>query len=545
MFEWEIASSSKSLNEIKKNLLESRLGILTEQEFFNPPAPVSFINDKYFNTEFIDNLKKSKEIIFDAISKNELIIIHGDYDADGVCATTILLKTIKQVLNYENCEYIIPDRFEDGYGLSDKTLKKILDLSFHQPHLLITVDCGITSTSQINELKRLGNRIILTDHHHKPEVLPNADAIVWSDRVVGSTLSWILSLGLGNKDPKALSLASIATITDVFPLRELNRSIVKHGINILRTNPPLPIRNLMVYLNKSIKDIQTYDLGFVIGPRLNSSGRIGSADTSIDFIYSEDSEKISESIKTIDSINQKRQKITEDSLNELLIDEKELPKIIVVYNEAFHEGVMGLIASKIVQKYHRPALVISNNDGKLKGSARSVKGINIIEILNNFKEYFISVGGHELAAGFSLPQENLTMLKNSLLDFMEKNYADFSFIKKIYINSEIDFDSIDFDLLNFVSSLEPFGVENEEPIFLTKGLYIKEIKFIGEKKNHVSLILESNGKSLKALYFSYPDYFNSLYLGQKVDIVYKIRKNEYNNKVTIDLNLVDLKTNNA
>ena len=544
MFDWQVASSSKNLEDLKSNILSERLGELNIETYLNPPQPVTFINQKYFDQELIDNLKKAKEIILDAISKNELIIIHGDYDADGVCATAIILKTIKQVLNYPNCESIIPDRFEDGYGLSDKTVKKILDLSFNQKHLLITVDCGITSVNQIQELKSLGNRIILTDHHHKPEILPPADAIIWSDKVVGSTLSWFLALGLGNKDPKYLSLASIATVTDVFPLTNLNRSIVKHGLNILKTNPPLPIRNLMQSLGKNIKDISTYELGFVIGPRLNSSGRIGSADSSLDFISSEDTEQIRNSISLIDTINQQRQQITEESLQNLDINESSLPKIVIVFNEDFHEGVMGLIASRIVQKYHRPALVISRNENKLKGSARSIKGVNIIELLNLFKDKFLSVGGHELAAGFSLEESNLELLKNSLLSYMDENFKDFSFVKKIKVDSQIDFSLINMELLNFISSLEPFGTSNDEPIFITKSATIKDKRFIGEKKNHLSLNLEQSGRNFKALLFNFDKSFENLYLGQKIDIIYKIRKNEYNNNISIDLNLVDLQIQN-
>lgn len=543
MFEWEINSKVSSFEELKNQLISQRIGNLSIDEYLNPSQPVTFINSTYFDEDFIFNLKKAKEIIFDAISKNELIIIHGDYDADGVCATSIMLKTIKNTLNYENCSYIIPDRFEDGYGLSDKTLQKILDLSFNQKHLLITVDCGITSVSQINELKNLGNRVILTDHHHKPEILPNADAIVWSDKVVGSAIAWILSLGLGNKDPKYLSLASIATVTDVFPLTDLNRSLVKHGLQVLRSNPPLPIKKLINNSNKEIKDINTYDLGFVIGPRINSSGRIGSADISIDFITSEDEDDISELLTTIDSVNLKRQKITEDSLEELKIDSENLPKIVIAYNEDFHEGVMGLIASKIVQKYHRPALVISKNHDKLKGSARSIKGINIIEILNTFKERFLSVGGHELAAGFSLDQGNLEALKNDLTIYFETNFKDFSFIKKIKVDSEIDFNQVDFETLKFIDTLEPFGSGNEEPIFCTKNVIIKDIKFIGEKKNHLSLILENCNKSIKGILFNYDNSFSNLYLGQKIEVIYKIKKNEFRGNLSIDLNLIDIKIN--
>ena len=541
MFEWEIYSKANSLEELKNLLLSQRIGNMSNSEYLNPSPPVSFINSKYFDEDFISNLKIAKEIILNAISNNELIIIHGDYDADGVCATSIILKTIKNTLKYENCHYIIPDRFEDGYGLSDKTLQKILDLSFNQKHLLITVDCGITSVSQINELKKMGNRVILTDHHHKPEILPEADAIVWSDKVVGSAIAWILSLGLGNKDPKFLSLASIATVTDVFPLIDINRSIVKHGLQVLRTNPPLPIKKLINNSKKDIKDINTYDLGFVIGPRLNSSGRIGSADVSIDFITSEDEAEVLELINTIDSINFKRQKITEDSLEGLEIDSENLPKIVVAFNEDFHEGVMGLIASKIVQRYHRPALVISKNHDKLKGSARSIKGINIIEILNHFKDKFISVGGHELAAGFSLDPVNLDSLKTELESYFETNFKDFSFVKKVKVDSEVCFDLVNFEILKFIDSLEPFGTGNEEPVFCSKDVIIKDIKFIGEKKNHLSLILENNNKSLKGLVFNFDKTLSSLYLGQKIDLIYKIKKNEYKGNLSIDLNLIDIK----
>ena len=387
----------------------------------------------------------------------------------------------------------------------------------------------------------MGNRVILTDHHHKPEILPEADAIVWSDKVVGSAIAWILSLGLGNKDPKFLSLASIATVTDVFPLIDINRSIVKHGLQVLRTNPPLPIKKLINNSKKDIKDINTYDLGFVIGPRLNSSGRIGSADVSIDFITSEDEAEVLELINTIDSINFKRQKITEDSLEGLEIDSENLPKIVVAFNEDFHEGVMGLIASKIVQRYHRPALVISKNHDKLKGSARSIKGINIIEILNHFKDKFISVGGHELAAGFSLDPVNLDSLKTELESYFETNFKDFSFVKKVKVDSEVCFDLVNFEILKFIDSLEPFGTGNEEPVFCSKDVIIKDIKFIGEKKNHLSLILENNNKSLKGLVFNFDKTLSSLYLGQKIDLIYKIKKNEYKGNLSIDLNLIDIK----
>lgn len=541
MFDWEVLSEDKNLLSLKKSIISHRFGNDAETDVLNIPEPIIFLKNNYFDSSFNENVKKAKEIVNEAIQNNTLIIIHGDYDCDGVCATTIIYRTIRDHLNYKNCEYVIPDRFNDGYGLSNNSLKRIYEISFNQPFLLITVDCGISSFHQIEEIKSLGNKVILTDHHHKPDIVPNADAVIWSDKVVGSTLSWVLALSLGNKDPKFLTYASIATISDVFPLKEMNRSLVKHGIEILKKQPPAAIKELLKNANKDFKEISTYDLGFVIGPRLNSSGRIGSADFSIELMVQDNEDEISKFSREIEEINKKRQSVTEESLKKLQIDPINLPKILVIYHPEFHEGVMGLIASKIVGKYNRPALVISDNEGHLKGSARSIKGINIIDILTLFKEDFISVGGHELAAGFSLKKENLESLKEKLSNYMENKFDNFSFNKKILIESNIPLEMVNLETLSFINNLEPFGPSNEEPILSSKSVRISGISFIGKDKNHLSLVLQDGDFQKRGVLFNFDKKFQDLFLGQEVDIAYKIRKNEYNGKVSAELNIVDIK----
>jgi len=541
MLDWNVLTDSKNLEELKYNIISRRFDGSDFDKILNPPLPIEYLKNGFFDNEFNENVKKAKQLILEAISNNVLIVIHGDYDCDGVCATTIIYRTIRDVLNYKNCVYVISDRFEDGYGLSDNTVKKIYDISFNQKFLLITVDCGISSFKQIEEIKLRGNNVILTDHHHLPEKIPDADALIWSDKVVGSTLSWILALSLGNRDSKFMTYASIATISDVFPLKEMNRSLVKNGLEILRKEAPQAIKTLMLNVGKNIKEITTYDLGFVIGPRLNSSGRIGSADFSMELLTHEIEEEIEKYCHEIEEINKKRQEITEDSLKRLEIDTSNLPKIIVVYQEDFHEGVMGLIASKIVGKYNRPALVISKNEDFLKGSARSIKGINIIDILNAHRDEFISLGGHELAAGFSLKTENLNSLKEKLLEYMDHEFNNFSFVKKIQIDSKLPLSLVNLDSVDFIQKLEPFGPANEEPIFSSESLIIKNINFIGKDKNHLSLIVSDGTSDKKGLLFNFDDTFKNLYLGQKVDIAYKIRKNEYNNNISAELNIIDIK----
>jgi len=537
MFEWEIKSKSSNLLELKDNLIKNR-NIDNYEEFINPKDPVKYIND--FSEDFLENVRKSKELIFQCIGNGIPIVIHGDYDADGVISTYLLLSTIKEKLNYLNVFYLIPDRFEDGYGLSDKTVKKILNLVNNQNFLLITVDCGITSISQVEYLKSLGNKVIITDHHHHGESVPNSDTLIWSDKVVGSTLSWILCLALGNKDPKLTSLIATATITDVFPLKGINRAIVKKGIEIIKKDPFYPFKRMLDNQGINLSDIGVYHLGFVIGPRLNSSGRIADADLSISLLNSKNDNDLDKSITEINLINQRRQKYTEDSLKRFNFNRDDLPKIIILKDEEFHEGVVGLIASKIVQTYNRPALVITKNEDFLKGSARSIKGINIIEIIKNYSHLLKGCGGHELAAGFSLEIGNYEEFKR-LLENHLKDFDNSLFKKKIKVDSEILSELLSFELEEFINLFAPFGPENEEPILLIKNFHVIEINKIGKEKNHLSLKVKKNEKIFKALYFNLPGDSISNYIGQEIDLVFRLKKNFFNNKTNLDLHILDMK----
>jgi len=538
MFEWEVFSTSNSFEDFKKNVIGSK-GIDNLDEFLNPKEPVKYIND--FSEEFIENVKLSKELVFESIKEGLPIVIHGDYDADGVISTYIIYSTIKNYLKYKNVFYIIPDRFEDGYGLSDKTVKKILEMVNNQNFLLITVDCGITSISQVNYLRSLGNKVIITDHHHQGAQMPECNALLWSDKVVGSTLSWILSLALGNKDSKLLALIATATITDVFPLKGFNRSIVKKGLEVLKSNPFLPFKKLLDYQNVKTEDVSVYHLGFVIGPRLNSSGRIADADLSVSLLNSKDDKEIDKIIQELNLTNQKRQKFTEESLGRFSFDKENLPKVIILKDESFHEGVVGLIASRIVQTYHRPALVITKNEDFLKGSARSIKGINIIEIIKKFQHLLKGCGGHELAAGFSLDTANFGIFKKEVESFVENNFQESHFKKRIKIDTEVSLRLLNFELDDFIQKLSPFGPENEEPILLLRNQKVLEVKKIGKDKNHLSLKVGNLNQDFKALYFNFPEDSLIPYLGQNLDIVFKLRKNVFNNQTYLDLHVLDMK----
>ena len=495
-----------------------------------------------FPNELISSVSKAKEIILEAISNNTLIIIHGDYDADGVCATAILYLTLTKTLKYSNVTFVIPDRFEDGYGLSDKTLKKILDLSFNQSFLLITVDSGITSISQVEKIKELGNQVIITDHHHQGDLLPPADVIVWSDEVVGSVISWFVALSLGNKDSQIMSLAGLATVTDVFPIQGFNKVLVRKSLSLMKKNPPLFIKTMYRLIGRKFEDIGVYDLGFVIGPRINSSGRIASADLSLSLLIADEVSEIERLVSDINQINQSRQEMTQEAFEKLDLSSLGSKKIIIYFSPDLNEGLLGLLASKIVQNFHKPAFAIAKNGDYVKGSARSIKGIDVVDILKNSSDFLTSFGGHTMAGGFSLRESDLDLFTSCVEKYVDSKYENFSFEKLILVDCEINSQIISIDLVNFLEKLEPFGNSNEEPVFLLKDLTITEIKKIGTSGQHLSIFVKSDDKNFKCLAFNFDPKYEELYLGQNIDIIFKTRKNIFNDRINIDLLLVDFKT---
>jgi len=542
MKRWNILSEyTGNIEDLVPFLLKTR-GFDTIQkieEFLNPPL----IKDYYvnFSIEFKEALKNARILITDCIKKNVPIIIYGDYDSDGVNATTIIYSTIKDELNYQNIKYFIPNRFRHGYGLSKKALDEILADYNGKQVLFITVDTGITGTDEIEYLKSLGHYIVLTDHHQKPENVPQPDVLVWNEEIVGTMVSWFLAKALGSKNNKSISMGAIATVTDLFPMLGVNRSIVKTGLEILNSEEsPLGIKNLL-QVSKKKGEVTTYDLGWVIGPRLNAAGRLEDANLALELLLEKDNEKSFDLAKRLNEVNVTRQDKTLEMYDLIEVNEKELPKVLVVANEKYHDGIIGLVASKLVQKYYRPSIVISLEDGFGKGSVRSVAGVNIIEMLRKFEDLFVDIGGHPMAAGFTIKRENIDILRDKLTEYANEVIPDELLVPELKIDLAISLDLITLDLLNEIDRLKPFGLGNEQPIFVSKNLQIADISKIGKDASHLSLRL-SSGKGLhKAIWFGGAEQGASLNLGDTVDVVYSLNRNEYNGKTYIDLVVKDLK----
>jgi len=546
MKKWKILSEYDSSGDVLFQLLEAR-GITdnqTVEEFLNPPSL------SYYAEKLDESLKKqlmcARKLIFEAIKSEIPIVVHGDYDADGICATAVLFNTLKKELKYDKTHYFIPSRFEHGYGLSNGSLDELLQelitehATIESGALLITVDSGITAVDEVAYAKKLGFQVIITDHHQKPTTLPDADCLVWSDNMVGSGISWFLSRVIGSKDSQSVALAAIATVTDLQPLLGLNRSLVKKGLEVINKNPPLGIKKLMDTAGRS-GEITTYELGWVIGPRINASGRLVRATEALKLFTEEDSNILDAVVAQLNETNSLRQDKTIQMFELASVTTSdEVPKVIFSVSNEYHEGIIGLVAAKLVQRYYRPSIVISLNEGLGKGSVRSIPGIDIIAILRRFEHLFENVGGHPMAAGFTISQQNISTLQEELTGLFAKEMDESNFDRILNVDLLLPAKHIGIKLLDDLEKMKPFGLGNEEPVFATYGLGVVSSYAVGQNKQHALIKLFDNGKYFKAIYFGEGALMDSLELGSKVDIAYTLKKNEFEGKVSVDMVVKDL-----
>ncbi len=543
MKKWNILSEYKE-GDIVNQLILNR-GVTDVETFLNPPA----INEafKSFSTEFKESLKNGAQLVHKFIAENKAIIIHGDYDADGICSTAILYNILKTEFGYDKVFSFIPNRFEHGYGVSKKSVDTVLEqvtaagVNIDEV-LFITVDSGITANVEVDYIKSLGHKVIITDHHQPPEPLPTADVIIWSDKLVGAGIAWVFGRALGSKDVKSIALAALATITDLQPVLDFNRSLVKRGLEVINSDPPIGLAKLLDVSARRSGEVTTYDLGWVIGPRLNATGRLIDASESLKLLVEKNAEKVAEIAHKLNDVNVTRQdKTLEMYAFASGVDPDNLPKIIISASENYHEGISGLVAAKLVQKFFRPSIVISLNDGYGKGSVRSVRGVNIISLLRNFENLFDSLGGHPMAAGFTIKKENIPVLEEKLLALAQTEISDDLLCESLNVDIKIPINLIDMELLNSIDKLKPFGLGNEEPVFMSDNVGLMDITLMGKEKQHVSLKLYKQNKYYKAILFSGAELVKDLAMGDKLDVVYTIKRNNYNGNESIDLMLKDFK----
>jgi len=504
------------------------------------------------NPFLLSDMKEAVKIISQAILHKSRVLIYGDYDCDGVTSTYLLYSNLR---NFLPTTYYIPNRFKDGYGLNLDVLKKLED----KFDVLITVDTGTSNHNEVKYLKEKGKTVIITDHHEPKEVLPDADAVVNPKRkdsiypfrdlagvgVAFKLLHALKSSGINLKLSEYLDVVAIGTIADVMPLVDENRVLAKFGLKILKNTKNVGLKKLIEVAGLSSKEeLKPYDVSFIIGPRLNAAGRISDANLAVSLLLEKDAIKAESIAKKLDEENRKRQEIEEKTIKEaqgLIVKDKSIlkKKIFVLSNSSWHAGVVGIASSKITEKYYRPSLLLTLADeGILKGSGRSIKGFNLFEALKNCAEILLKFGGHEHAAGLSLPVDNVDKL-DEILNSIAQDYHFMIFKPAIEVDLVLSLNEIDDELIDQVYLLEPFGVGNPEPTFLIKNLIVENFRFMGDGNKYYKFFA-GNSTKYDVVCFSNLEDEDELVSMKKVDIVCKLEKNIFNSARKNQFNIIDI-----
>lgn len=536
----------KSIEQIIQALLHNR-GIITRTDidtFLHPK--LEKVTCEAIGISMVD-IKKTITRIDQAVQKNETIVVYGDYDVDGICGTAILWETLS--LFCENVHPYIPHRIEEGYGLSQKGIENIQE-TIPDVGLIITIDNGIVATVAVDFANQKGIDVIITDHHVKGKKLPNAVSIVHSTDVCGTGVAYLLAQEMikekGEKLQKTskdhLALVAMATVADLVPLNSYNRALLRFGIEELRKTTRPGIVALCREAKIQQSEIDTYQIGHILAPRLNASGRISSAMDSLRLICTKDPNRAQDLALILGEINRKRQQLTLDSANgaKEKISNENITNIIFSESRGYEQGVIGLIASKLVEEFYRPTIVISIGDKVSKGSARSISGVNIIELIRSCSEFLLEVGGHPMAAGFSIETKNLDLFKKELQKRATAIDPDL-FIRNFQIDLELEFDHIVKDFYHALQNLSPFGMGNPPPIFTTKGVTIVNMLPVGREKNHLQIMVEKDGAFFKGMIFRFQEK-NKYRVGDIVDIAYSIELNTWNGNEKIELKIKDIAT---
>ena len=584
---WVVRNKKENFEKLSKDLKENPLAlrILANRGISTSEEAKKFlradVNDLH-DGSLLKDMDKGVDIIKDAVTSNKKIIIYGDYDCDGVMSTVILYNTLKR-LN-ANFSYHIPHREHEGYGMNSERIRKLKDEGYE---VILTCDNGISAFEQVELAKELGMQVVITDHHELPlkEVdgklissMPSADAVINPKRKdcnypfkelcgAGITLKFSQCLyrkmGIPEDEYRELmQYAAISTVCDVVDLLDENRIIVKNGLEMINETTNKGLIEVRKLTGLDDKKVTEYHLGFVIGLCVNATGRLETANISVDLLITDDDLKAKEFAKKLYDLNAKRQELTMESTERVLekIENENLckDKVIVVYDEEVHESIAGIVAGRVKEKYNLPCIVLTRGKEMPKGSARSIECYNIFEELSKCKELMHKFGGHPMAAGLSLPEENIPKLREKLNNICTLTDEDITPIVKI--DSPLPLQYLSEELIEVIEKLRPFGKGNPSPVFAVKEVELDKIWLIGKEKNYLKLRCKVPGKNevIDGLSFDKLEYFreeysnkygeevflkacDSNYIRGKIDLIYYPNINEFNGRRTVQIMIKNLR----
>lgn len=550
-------------------------------------------SDAFYDPFLFRDMAAAVELIISHIKAGNLIVVYGDYDADGVTATVILLETLK--IMHARAEVYLPDRVSEGYGLNKAAIDQVREQG---GKLIITVDNGIRNQEEVAYAKSGGLDIIITDHHVLPEeaaLRPDCPVINPADPEDSYPWSYLAGVGVAFKLvsallhkanlpasqkqlilEKSLDLVAVGTVADMVNLLGENRFLVRRGLEVINSNKRLGLNELIkVAKINSGRKLEAWNIGWQIGPRLNAASRLSHANSAFALLTTTDPEEARALAVELNQRNLNRQQITEEIISQVerQIDPDNLPPLIIGLageDQIWNEGVIGLVAGRITEKYYRPTLVIArlieeagfdSEVGKLvptkvafKGSGRSIEEFNLIEAIENCSDNLEKYGGHPMACGFSIRSEaGLEKFKAEILEIATAKLDALRLRPKLKIEGELAFSSLDLDLLAAINRLAPYGQNNPQPRFLSRGLLISDIATMGFENQHIKLRLFQPGEdegqnqnrqstnSFWALAFGAAKEYQDLKIGDRIDLVYYPEINEFNGRQELQLKIVDLR----
>ncbi|MBI5731960.1 MAG: single-stranded-DNA-specific exonuclease RecJ [Candidatus Magasanikbacteria bacterium] len=562
--------------EIVLQLLYNR-GLITQEKIdeFLIPDYSKDIHDPYL----FRDMARAAARIFSAIDKNELIVIHGDYDADGVCAAVILMSALK-ALGAKHLDIFLPDRDLEGYGINQNTVEIIASAG---AKLLISCDCGVSNKKEVEWAEKNGVNVIITDHHNAPLDLPSAFAIIhpklpteaYPDKnLSGGGVAFKLAQALlkssetashwQNKKIKPevfekwfLDLVAISTVADMVPLLGESRTLTKYGLIVLNKTKRTGLRQLIraAGLEKN-PPLSSHHIGFQLAPRINAAGRMKHANGAYQLLISENEDEARELARELNANNEERRKLTEKMDGEAKTQVRETKQegapAVFVIKENWPVGLIGLIASRLYREYYRPVFVLTKKDGEIHGSGRSIDEIDIMEKITRLKHYFAKYGGHPQACGFTLTDgsdKTLLNFKNDLTQLVAEEIKGRELIPALFIDAEVKLDEISWELYDWLQKFEPFGENNPEPRYLAKNLTVAAVEALGADCQHLKLLVKhNNGMPRKMIGFGFGDeervgtnWCAALKPGDKINAVFEISVNQWNGERELQRKIVDLK----
>lgn len=512
------------------------------------------------NPELMLDMDKAAERINSAVRNKEKIAVYGDYDVDGITSTALLYEFLSSI--GADVEYYIPDRKGEGYGINIMAVNKLFKQGIK---LMITVDCGITAIGEVEFAKLQGMDVIITDHHTCKDRLPTAAAILNPKRPdceypfdslagVGVAFKLILALAMSNgmstKDvfAKYVDVATLGTIADVVPLTGENRIITDKGLKVMQSPKRPGLRAIMEVAGVLGKNVTASTIAFAIAPRLNAAGRLGTATTAVELLLTKDENRAREIALILDEENRERQiterQIFDEAIEMIAADVNfEKKKVIVLAHEDWHQGVIGIVASRLCDLYYKPCILISHSNGVGKGSGRSIRGFNLFDALSHCEKHITDFGGHAVAAGLNVNMSDLEAFIKEINKYADEVLTEQDMIPSVDIDCPLSERALTLESAKMLSKLEPFGMGNEKPVFAMANAQVANIAAVGMDNKHLRLRVNKNNQMINCIGFGMGEYASMLRTGDFINLAFQMDINTYQGNETVQLILKDLKIN--